>query len=55
MKHRILIIERLMEDMKRVQGITKRLKEENALEWIGLLGNIRAYAREVVNEEIIYA
>ena len=47
--------ERLIEDMKHAQGITERLKEENALEWIGLLGNIRACAREVVNEEIIYA
>ena len=35
--------ERLIEDMKRAQGITERLKEENALEWTGRLGNIRAY------------
>lgn len=47
--------ERLIEDMKQAQGITERLKEENALEWTGRLGNIRAYAREIVNEEIIYA
>ena len=47
--------ERLIEDMKRAQGITERLKEENALEWTGRLGNIRACAREIVNEEIIYA
>ena len=47
--------ERLIEDMKQAQGITERLKEENALEWTGRLGNIRACAREIVNEEIIYA
>ena len=47
--------ERLIEGMKQEQGITERLKEENALEWTGRLGNIRACAREVVNEEIIYA
>ena len=46
---------RLIEDMKQAQGITERLKEENALEWVGRLGNIRACAREIVNEEIIYA
>ncbi len=33
----------------------ERLKEENSLEWSGWLNNIRACAREIVNEEIIYA
>ena len=47
--------ERLIEGMKQAQGITERLKEENALEWTGRLNNIRAYAREIVNREIIYA
>ena len=47
--------ERLIEGMKQAQGITERLKEENALEWTGRLGNIRACAREIVNEEIIYS
>lgn len=46
--------ERLIEDMKQAQGITERLKEENALEWTGRLNNISACAREIVNEEIIY-
>ena len=46
--------ERLIESMKETQGITERLKEENALEWTGRLNNIRACAREIVNEEIIY-
>ena len=47
--------ERLIEGMKQAQGITERLKEENALEWLGRMNNIRACAREIVNEEIIYA
>ena len=46
--------ERLIESMKETQGITERLKEENALEWVQHLNNIRACAREIVNEEIIY-
>ena len=45
--------ERLIEGMKQAQGIT-RLKEENAIEWTGRLGNIRACAREIVEEEILY-
>ncbi|WP_373215613.1 TnpV protein [Ruminococcus sp. 5_1_39BFAA] len=47
--------ERLIEGMKQAQGITERLKEENALEWTGRLGNIKACAREIVDREIIYA
>ena len=47
--------ERLIEGMKQAQGITEQLKSENALEWVGHLGNIRACAREIVNKEIIFA
>lgn len=46
---------RLVEQMKQAHGITERLKEENALEWTVRLNNIRACAREIVNEEIIFA
>ncbi len=47
--------ERLIEDMKRAQGITEQLKSENQLLWVQRLNNIRACAMEIVNEEIIYA
>ncbi len=47
--------ERLIEGMKQAQSITEQLKSENALEWVGQLGNIRACAREIVNKEIIFA
>ena len=47
--------ERLIEGIKQAQGITERLKEENALEWTGRLNNIRACAREIVNEELIFS
>lgn len=46
--------ERLIEDIKQAQSITKYLKAENALDWVGKLNNIRANIREIVNEEIIY-
>ena len=46
--------ERLIEGMKQAQGITERLKEDNALEWVQCLNNIKACAREIVGEEIIY-
>ena len=47
--------ERLIEGMKQAQGITEQLKAKNALEWTGRMNNIRACAREIVNEEIIYS
>ena len=47
--------ERLIGQMKQAQGITEQLKLENALEWVGRMNNIRACAREIVNEEIIFA
>ena len=47
--------ERLIEDMKRAQGITEQLKSENQLLWVQRLNNIRACAMEIVNEKIIYA
>ena len=46
--------ERLIEGMKQAQGITERLKEENALEWVRRLNNIGACAREIGEKEIIY-
>ena len=46
--------ERLIEGMKQAQGITEQLKEENALEWIGRLNNIRSCASIIVYQEIIF-
>ena len=46
---------RLIENTKKTQCITERLREENSLEWVQRLNNIRACAREIVSEEIIYA
>ena len=47
-------LERLIEGMKQARGITEQLKAENALEWVGRMNNIRACAREIVNDEIVY-
>ena len=44
-------MERLTEQMKRVQGITEQLKAENALEWTQRMNNIRACAKEIVEKE----
>lgn len=41
--------------MKLAHGITEQLKMENTLEWTQRMNNIRACAKEVVNNEIIYS
>ena len=46
--------ERIVEQMKRAQGITEQLKAENQMEWVSRMNNIQACAREVVNGELIY-
>ena len=45
---------RLIEGLKQEQGITEQLKAENALEWTGRMNNIRACARGILNNEIIF-
>ena len=46
--------ERLIEQMKQVQGITEQMKAENVWEWVGRMNNIQVCAREIVDREIIY-
>ena len=48
-------MERLTEQMNRVQGIPEQLKADNALEWTQRMNNIRACAKEIVEKEIIFA
>ena len=45
---------RLVNETAKSQGITEQLKEENALEWVQRMNNIRACAREIVEKEIIF-
>lgn len=44
----------LVEQMKKSEGITEQLKEENQLEWVCRMQNIEARAREIVNTELVY-
>ena len=46
--------ERIVEQMKQAQSITKQLKAENTLEWVGKMKNIWTCAKEIVDREIIY-
>ena len=45
----------LVEQIKEAEGVTERLKEENQMEWVAQMNNIRSRATEIVNHEIIYS
>ena len=45
----------LVEQMKKAEGVTEQLKEENQLEWVCRMGNIEQRANEFVCKELIYS
>lgn len=44
----------LVEQMRKSEGVTEKLKEENQLEWVCSMSNIEARARETICKELIY-
>lgn len=44
----------LIEQMKEREGVIEQLKEENQMEWVGRMNNIRAMVREMVCNVLIY-
>ena len=44
----------IVEQMKESEGVTEQLKEDNQLEWVTRMNNIRSKATEIVNHNIIY-
>ena len=48
------MVERLIAQMARQQGVTERLKMSDPLCWVGKMNNIKASAEEVVLNDLIY-
>ena len=46
---------RLSEQMAKAEGVTEKLKEDNQMEWVCRMNNIRNRAEEIVNAELIYS
>ena len=44
----------LTEQMMKSEGVTEELKEQNQLEWVGHMNNIKELATEIVCKELIY-
>ena len=51
-KHRM---DTLTQQMQHLRGIDNTLKSADPLRWVGEMNNIRASAREIVLQEIVYA
>ena len=47
------MLERLIGQMGRQEGITERLKASDQLEWVQRMNSIRSQAEEIVREEVI--
>lgn len=48
------MLNRIVERMKKKQGVTERLKAEDQMLWVGKMNNIMACAEEIVVREIVY-
>ena len=48
------MFDQLVEQMKKAEGVTERLKAENQMEWVGWMNSIRSRAEEIVLTELVY-
>lgn len=48
-----LMLERLITQMVRQEGITEQLKAEKSMVWVSRMNSIRSQAEEIVMEEVI--
>ena len=48
------MFDQLVEQMKKAEGVTERLKTENQMEWVGRMNSICSRAWEVVVAERVY-
>ena len=48
------MFDRLVEQMKKAEGVTEKLKAENQMEWVGRMNSIRNRAEEIVLNDLIY-
>ena len=49
-----LMFDRIVEQMKKAEGVTEQLKADNQMEWVGRMNSIRSRAEEVVLTELVY-
>ena len=53
-EHARAMLEQLIGQMARQEGITERLKASDQMEWVQRMNSIRSRAEEIIRKEIIY-
>ena len=48
------MMERLIPEMAKAEGITEKLKASDQMRWVGLMNNIHSAAEEIVLKELVY-
>ena len=48
------MFDQLVEQTKKAEGVTERLKTKNQMEWVGRMNSICSRAEEVVLSELVY-
>ena len=48
------MFDRIVEQMKKAEGITEQLKAADQMEWVGRMNSIRSRAEEIVFSELVY-
>ena len=48
------MFDRIVEQMKKAEGVTEQLKAVDQMEWVGRMNNIWQRAEEVVLSELVY-
>ncbi len=46
-------VQQLIEKMKKKENITEKLKQDNQMEWVGKMNNLKLIAEELVKQELI--
>ena len=52
-KRALEMLDRMVKQMAKQEGVTERLKAEQPMEWVGRMNNIRHRVEEIIKEEII--
>ena len=48
------MFDRIVEQMKKNEGVTEQLKAADQMEWVGRMNSIRNHAEEIVYSELVY-
>lgn len=49
------MMDRLIPEMAKAEGVTEELKARDQMRWVGLMNNIHSAAEEIVLKELVYA